>query len=337
MNKIQEIIDHLSTEIEKSHLKPGEKIPSEYKLSEMFNVNKTTANKAVACLVNQKVLKRLKGPAGTIVNRPNLYPKGRIGFLISPIKLGFFAKILSGAQSAAFSRRYSLTYFNWPKIEEYNEFWECFSQEMPDGLLLSGGTAPDGLNMPIVYADCMRKEDSKDSYVTNDNLAGGCLIAKSLIEMGHKNIAYVTSAGQALHMKMRGEGFKQAMTEHKLEFRSYPMQSIHVTIDAILKEIPGVTAIAFDSDLNASKGIACLERKGLRTPEDISITGFAALSELEHASSITSVDQHPFQIGYQAAESLIDILEGRQKEPVRKMIPVELFPGNTVKKLNGLI
>ena len=83
INKIN-IIDHSSPlpyyfqlkellveEIKKGRLKPGQQIPSEFKLCEQFRVSRTVVRQAISSLVQSGYLNRQKG-RGTFVTRPKI-------------------------------------------------------------------------------------------------------------------------------------------------------------------------------------------------------------------------------------------------------------------------
>ena len=73
---------------------------------------------------------------------------------------------------------------------------------------------------------------------------------------------------------------------------------------------------------------------GLRVPEDVSICGFTNgyLTQVTEPT-LTSVDQHGFEIGAQAARLLIDRIEGREtkKGVVSKLIKTELVVRNSTR------
>ncbi len=57
-------------------ISPGARFPSEYELQERFTVSRFTANKAVALLAAEGLLKRGVRGSGTYVKKLNQFPKG---------------------------------------------------------------------------------------------------------------------------------------------------------------------------------------------------------------------------------------------------------------------
>ena len=91
------------SKISSGNLVIGDRIPSEYELARILDLNKSTANKAVTTLVHEGILTRGKQGSGTFVRQTTF--KGTIMF-ISPIKRPFSAEIVSGAQSTALAYGY---------------------------------------------------------------------------------------------------------------------------------------------------------------------------------------------------------------------------------------
>lgn len=80
-----------------------------------------------------------------------------------------------------------------------------------------------------------------------------------------------------------------------------------------------------------------LERLGRAIPNDVAIIGYDDISISSYCSpSLTSVRQDKYQLGYQAAQLLIDMLEGR-KVHHKVMLPNKLIiRDSTVLRTRGL-
>lgn len=338
--KTEKIIDYLLTEIKIGKLKEGQRIPSEYKLADMFNVHKSTANKAVSLLVERGFFKRCTGGAGTIVTKTVDYPVGTIAFLLSLGSISYTSMLLNGAQAAAFERHYALNFFQWGQMENLDYLWKKIKTSNIQGLLLNNGSSPEDLPFPAIHVSTRLTDNHKINWVVPDNYQGGYLIGNYLIRHGHTNIVFLSCPTQNLTMFQRCEGFRQALLDagiEKLDQRFFILPpnnaNLPAMLELVLKEFPDLTAIAFDQDPLANQAIIYFEKKGLKIPQDISITGFGMVKELNHRSKITTVEEHPYQVGFHAANRLIDLIEGKYSETVCDVLPVELITGETVALL----
>lgn len=340
-SKENTIIEYLMDEIKSGKLSEGDRVPSQYKLAEMFLINKETANKALNKLVGQGVLKRKAGRGGTVVSKDVSYPKGVIGFLVYLSEgdaTGFFGKILCGAQHAAHRRKYQLVFYDCNPFE-INSFLNQINNTNIQGLLSSRfGMHPDNLSFPVMYVDVSESKDYGSINITyNDGYDGGCVIAEHLIKCGHRDIVFATTMANYHNMYQRWQGFAECLKKHgvsRVNERLFEVNgnsaNYKALYDNIKKEFPNATAVSFSSDSEAYDFYAFLRNNGIDVPRNISITGFGAIQELHKIIKITSIEQHPVDVGFQAANKLIDIIEGKQQGPLNVIVPIELFPGETV-------
>ena len=340
MSKREKIIGYIEDLIKNEQLKKGDKIPSEYTLAEMFSVNRTTANLAVSMLVSKGLLKRFSGAAGTIVAKNGSYPKGTLTYLTS---LGhnndYWAKLLKGAQKAAFMRKYVLQYTEYDP-RDLKSLLAKLSDYGIKGLLTSCyGIISEKLPFPVVHVDAVPPEGTSYNYVTNDNFSSGHLITKHLLDLNHREIVFV---GEVIDFNLpqideRKDGFIKALEEvgiSNAESRIFHSNSNYATtLREIRSKYPGVTGIVFDSDSLSIRMMKFFIKNNIRVPDDISIVGCGALTRGMPTMKITSVEQFPEDMGFFACNALVDLAEGKRTAAIAERLPVELFPGESVQAL----
>lgn len=312
--------------------KVGNKIPSEYELAELFKVNKTTANKAVGDLVLKGYLRRCRGAAGTIVINDKVFPRGHIGFLLELGSISCFSMLLVGAQQCAFSRGYTLQYFGYDSSLSYHNVVDSIVSSGISGLLVSHlNKIIRELPTPVIYINDLPNESC--SSVVVDNFSGGQMIGRYLADLGHRKTAFVRQSRTAILLKRRYMGYCDAMAEVEARPLSYVFESGFSRIDMLWKKInqqmPDVTAIACDGDNVAFKFYQYLTKIGVKVPEEISLTGFSYLREVQSIISLTSVFDNPVENGYHGTDLLIDQIENRSFEKLHELMPVELKIGMT--------
>ena len=97
-NKVDVLYETLLEHILQGKYKQGDKFPSEYELADMYGINKSTANKAVARLVENKYLFRTHGRGGTVVADSTNHFKGMIGYKLLLLSGGAYSsQLLKGA------------------------------------------------------------------------------------------------------------------------------------------------------------------------------------------------------------------------------------------------
>ncbi len=112
----------------------------------------------------------------------------------------------------------------------------------------------------------------------------------------------VTPAPESWYIEEAVHNFRNFLDEHALEPRF---------------DFDGVAAV---NDENAIAAIRVLQEKGLRVPDDISVTGFDDLSMAgSHSPALTTIKPSFFSMGYKAVELLIDLINGKTIDAVTVM------------------
>lgn len=132
----------------------------------------------------------------------------------------------------------------------------------------------------VVLVDQLSDDDDKENQfkrANTNNIMGGYLATKHLLDRGHKNILHV-SGDDRLSSYQRTKGYTKAMKEAGLEknpviYGFYRENIAYMETKKYLQmDIP--TGIFVANDIMALGVMRAIKEKGLRVPEDISIIGF---------------------------------------------------------------
>lgn len=334
--KQKHIADKLMEEIHSGRWTRGDKLPSEGEIAERFGVNKLTANKAIGILVGKDYLRRSSGRGGTVVTWQAGGFKGIIG-CFQGNQNSYFQAITRGIQSVIHQRNYLMAYF----IQLSNSSDISVEQQLARSELkglISIQASFGALPFPLIVVDGSVPAKNNFNYITCDNEGSGRLQARHLLEMGHREIVYVSHIAGAMAMSPRTLGFRETLAEAGLKdiddrffINSFESLRSPVVLDRILSRWPGVTAIGFDNDPAAAHAIWMLTNRGIKVPQDISVIGMGPVhEEYNHPLRLTSIDAHPFEMGERAARLMIDCIEGNRTTPIAEILPTHLIPGETV-------
>ncbi len=139
----------------------------------------------------------------------------------------------------------------------------------------------------IVLIDQLtNKDDVNNEFktVNTDNIKGGYISTKHLIDLGHKKIAHI-SGDNRLSSVEREIGYRDALNEAGILYRKeYVIQGYYKediaykkTIELLKKHHP--TAIFVANDIMALGVVKAIEDSGLEVPKDISVVGFDSLKQ----------------------------------------------------------
>ena len=327
MEKIDPMLTELRAELSAGKYDDDAHFPSEYELAERFGVNKKTANKAVSLLVSEGWLYRGRRGQGTLVSPVKPFPRGQI-CCISGLQNTYKAGFLQGAQAGALQHEYLLNYCS-PPPEELPDLLKRLENSPVRGIL-TGYYGELHTRLPVIYIDRSSGDPESFYSVACNNYQGGYEMMKQILSRGHRNIVIFF---QRNLMPDRLKGFYDAMSEAGisdggkrtffwLEDSRYEARK---NLRQALKKYPGFSAVACGSDPQMFLTADALDQQGIPWRKRIALTGFGNLLGKDPILPAASVDQHPFNLGYTAAENLISLIEGRGEDiPKQSMIDVEL-------------
>lgn len=253
---------------------------------------------------------------------------------------------LRGIEAALTSGGYNLVVFN---VESAARRDTCL-REVPradrcDGVLIISltprpeeVTALSEAGVPTVLIDTAAEGLPG---VSIDDVAGGELATRHLIELGHRRIAFV---GDPLEDPLsfnftssqnRFTGYQQALTAAGIPLRSdYHLHGLHGRYEArvlarsLLQTDEPPTAIFAASDTQAMGVLEAARDLGIVVPAALSVIGFDDIDIAEYLG-LSTVRQPLFESGERGVELLQGIISGLAPCPTPEHLPVELVARGT--------
>ncbi len=142
-------------------------------------------------------------------------------------------------------------------------------------------------------------------------------LTRRLIANGHRRIGFVGDPDSCLTFRERWEGFQAAAaeaglaTDDRLCLRGQQDSLYQSPIyERALSQADIPTAFVCGNDYTAFLLLRALKSKGLRVPEDVSITGYDNLSEcLLVEPELTTIDGFVVELGVRAGEMLLSRID----------------------------
>lgn len=306
----------------------GQKIPSENKLAEQFNISRQTVRQSITHLEKRGTLVSRRG-SGTYVTE--ITRAMTIGYIATSITDYIFPGITSGIESVLTENGYSMTLgVTRNRVETEHQLLLSLMNKGVDGIIVEGNrSALPNPNLPL-YRELTDKgipyvfingyyEALDPVYVVTNDRAGGRLAVDYLYRLGHRRIGGIFKADDRQGHE-RYAGFSEEVVRHNLpmdddEVIWYTTPDIeHLFARSeetrLLRRLQKCTAVVCYNDQVAMRLIQAMLRNGVRIPMDKSIIGFdnSSISELSPVR-ITSVT-HPAEIlGKEAARRLLDMID----------------------------
>ena len=178
------------------------------------------------------------------------------------------------------------------------------------------------------------------NFVAVDNYKAAFEITEYLIEFGHKRIATIAGDSSTQSGSARLHGYQAALKKHHLDIpRGYVTTGEYLRTPArlaaskLLKLNNRPTAIFAASDVMALETIDVAKSMGIAIPHELSVIGFDD-NPLNLTSSIplTTVAQPLVEMGRLGAEHLSRIIQGKERLPVKIILPTRLMKRKSVEK-----
>ena len=160
---------------------------------------------------------------------------------------------------------------------------------------LSEGTTPFVILNRLIPA-------LKDNCFYLDNIQGGYLATKHLIDQGHKKIAYISGPLKKQDAKERLAGHKKALQEANIEYHQdllyegdFLTQSGRDGMAYFIRQKLNFTAVACANDEMASGAMKGARDHHLAIPEDCSFVGFDNVFFTEYLFPQLSTIHYPIK------------------------------------------
>jgi LacI family transcriptional regulator len=241
----------------------------------------------------------------------------------------FYSEFISGVEYTARREGYDLLITG---VSTENGCKEWVLKRKLDGLILFGISSEkltDDLELPKIIIDSAAEVSTNCLQLGVDDLIGGYLATKHLIELGHPNIALATGKiGTSQVNSRRYHGYQKALQEHNLKeiiFEKEVSFNGGFRIGEDILKYREITAVFAVADIMAFGLIKAFRSNGRKVPQDYSVVGFDDLRICEFSTpGLTTIKQNVVDKGMIAAELLIDKIKGGEEVNRNIVLPVEL-------------
>ncbi|MBN1553985.1 MAG: LacI family DNA-binding transcriptional regulator [Phycisphaerae bacterium] len=197
------------------------------------------------------------------------------------------------------------------------------------------------LGVPVVWVN--REKTPGQVCVYPDEVQNSRLLARHLIELGHRHIGYVGSCGHRFNAVERPKGIieelqasglstEAVLTEYRKDWHEPGVRA--GMIERVLATSPRPTAIIFDYKILYDLGAVILSQHGLRIPVDVSICSFVTVGESSPRSLVTSLVLPEIDVARRGAELLVEMIAGKELEEYSETFIGRLYEGETTTRRN---
>lgn len=300
-----------------------------YQVSELAGVSLATVsrvmnkNAPVSDKTREKVLsamKELEYRPNTIAQSLASSRSNSVGILVSELHGHFYGSMLSGIENELRrAGKHVIIAAGHSKESEEIDGIEFLIDRSCDALILHVEAVSDQYlielckgPIPIILMNRFIAEVA-ENCVSLNNKQGGYLATKSLLEKGHRQLAYISGPMWKCDAQQRLEGHKQALAEYQqtqletLFYQGdYQEEGGTSGMQHLLQHKESFTAVVCANDEMASGAMTVAREKGINIPEDLSFVGFDNIIFAAHLYPKLSTINYPIeQMGRSAARWIL--------------------------------
>lgn len=308
-----------------------------YDIARRLNISASTVSRALQNhpRISEQTRNLVQQTARELNFRPNELAsnlrKGKsksIGVIVPRINRVFFSTVISGIEEVAYKSNYQVIIAQSHElVERENECITTFLSNRVDGIIasISNQTVDPApfqhvfeSHTPLVFFDRTLK-DIATSNVILDDFQGAFKAVEHLIMQGCRRIVHLAGPTIIGIYAERKRGYVEALKKYGLEVDESLIWSVELTekggFDAaswLAQLNPMPDAVFAAGDFAAVGIMKSLKDAGIAVPDQVAVAGFGnePFTTLVDPS-LTSVNQHPFEMGRLAASMLLEQLADR--------------------------
>lgn len=239
----------------------------------------------------------------------------------------FFPSFIAGLETVLSEHGYALLL----QVAEHDDlaaYRRLASGGRVDGVLVTDLTLDDArpallaeLGLPAVIIG-PRPASTLWPTVGVDDAPGIAAVVEHLVALGHRRIAHVSGPQEMVHGLSRRTAWEAALEAAGLPAgvcveADFSAESGAVATRTLLDLAEPPTAVVYANDLTAMAGMSVAASRGVRIPEDLSVTGFDDMELSAYLQpALTTVSTDVVAWGRAAATTLLDLVHQRPTTPV---------------------
>ena len=244
-----------------------------------------------------------------------------IGVAVADYLDPFYMSLLASIEDVALANNYDLFVSSFYRNSQREEnLFDSFFEKRLAGIIVAGSLIDEGYlshknrSIPVVLINCL----SYPFSVSADKLAGAKIAMEYLVGLGHRRIAYI-SLGEPLNTDLiRLQGYRSVLSKHNIPINEDLIVPGDGGVIGGIKAVSQLmalpekpSAIFCFNDMTALGAMNALQKQGFQVPRDCSVVGYDDLDiAAYYHPSLTTVQQPIYQLGYQATEMMLDLIQG---------------------------
>lgn len=318
-------------------------------IAKLAGVSRSTVSRVVNG--NDRVREETREKVQTVIDELNFQPNiaarslaaGKTGIIGLVIPAGvsalfsdpYFPQLIQGISSACNIRDYSMMFWVDEPYYRLRTVRHLLYSGLLDGVIISSMLMDDPIirslyerHMPFVLIG--RHPELDVNFLDINNKAAAYKATSFLIDCGYRRIATITGPKNMIAGFDRYQGYCMALDQHDCALKEslvaegdFTEAGGYKAMKELLPKNPDAVFIA--SDTMAMGALRAIHEADLSVPDEIGIIGFDDSPIASHANPpLTTMRQSPYEMGYKAVNTLIEIINNPGRPPQQIVLESEL-------------
>ena len=288
-----------------------------------------------------RVMKKLHYHPSTLARSFKMQETRQIGLIIPLLDHPFFSRLAQATEQALFSKNYRAIICNTEEDQAREmEYIELLLRQRVDGVIINSATHVadymadlQAQNVACVLID-RNVPEFNCSKVFSDNIRGGYLGMKYLLDLGHTNVVIVAPFSFGEPTQLRLQGIRQALAEYGiLQTPDMFIETDDYSFDLgvqighqIAVMNPRPTAVFALTDVTAVGVMRAFLQNDISVPGDISVMGYDGVPLSSYVTpSLSTVAQPIDEMGQEAVSILLNHIDNPDLPPDRAVLETRLI------------
>jgi|TARA_Y200000002_G_scaffold381315_1_gene395015 LacI family transcriptional regulator len=330
-------------------------VPTIYQVAERAGVSLSTVSRVLngKASVNKVLKERVEKAVKELNYRPNSVARSlannrtdSVGVLVPELNAPFFGDLMQAVESTLRAAdKHVIISVGRNCLETEKDAVEFLISRNCDALIMHAEALSDEylleLNqskLPVALVN-RQVEGLPEACTSLDNEKGGYLATRHLLELGHKDIAYISGPTDKCDASLRLEGHKRALSEAGLPINpqlifngDYSEEDGKIgLLELMARDVP-FTALVCANDWMASGAISCARDLGMSLPHDLSVVGFDDVVFAHHVfPRLTTVSNPIAEMAEMSAKYILNKVYGQANNVQLYFEPSLVVRESTVK------
>jgi len=330
-------------------------VPTIYQVAERAGVSLSTVPRVLngKASVNKVLKERVEKAVKELNYRPNSVARSlannrtdSVGVLVPELNAPFFGDLMQAVESTLRAAdKHVIISVGRNCLETEKDAVEFLISRNCDALIMHAEALSDEylleLNqskLPVALVN-RQVEGLPEACTSLDNEKGGYLATRHLLELGHKDIAYISGPTDKCDASLRLEGHKRALSEAGLPINpqlifngDYSEEDGKIgLLELMARDVP-FTALVCANDWMASGAISCARDLGMSLPHDLSVVGFDDVVFAHHVfPRLTTVSNPIAEMAEMSAKYILNKVYGQANNVQLYFEPSLVVRESTVK------